>query len=217
MKNNNQSFSLSFLFILIIFAFQSCTQKEEVKLKIDYPQLIMYTPTSAIEGLSIKFVWSTLPNANYIVQISNDNFVNNIDTLIRNKDTTTISVTGLNSNMMLYARIKAVSKDGSVNYADFRTSSLFLTENVFSNHTLNIVNAADVTKSTVKLSWQTDRHVTSIIKTTGNVSDTTQLTSTDLTSKTKTYSDLQANTNYTFKITKNKIVRGTVTAITKTN
>ena len=203
--------------MLPIFTFQSCTQKEDVKLNIDYPQLVMYTPTSAIEGLSMKFVWSTLPNAKYTVQISYDNFVNSIDTLVFNKDTTTVSVIGLNSNTMIYARIKAVSKDGTATYADFRTSSLFLVENIFSNQTANIVTAADITSKSIKLSWQADRHVTSIIKTTGGVSDTTQLTTADLTAKNKTDTTLLANTNYTFKIMKNNILRGTVTATTKAN
>lgn len=215
MKNTILSNHLFFLSILSVFAFQSCTQKEEVKL--DSPQLIMYTPTSAIEGLSMKFVWSTLPNSTYIVQISNDNFVSNIDTLVNNKDTTTISVTGLNSNTTLYARIKAVSKDGSAKYADFKTSTLFLLENVFSNQTSNIVNTADITATTIKLAWLADRHVTSIIKTTGSVSDTTKLSVGDLSAKTKTFTALLANTNYTFKIMKNNVLRGTVTATTKAN
>ena len=175
----------------------------------------MYTPTSDIEGLSMKFVWSTLPNAKYIVQISTDNFVDNIDTLVHNKDTATVTLTGLNSNTMLYARIKAVSKDGSATYADFRTSSLFLVENIFSNQTANIVTAADITSKSIKLAWQADRHVTSIIKTTGSVSDTIKLTTAELTAKIKTDTTLLANTSYTFKIMKNKTLRGTVTATTK--
>jgi len=215
MKINIQFNNLTLFLMFTLFAFQSCTQKDEVKL--ESPQLIMYTPTSDIEGLSMKFVWSTLPAANYIVQISNDNFISNIDSLVKNKDTTTVSVTGLNSNTKLYARIKAVSKDGSVNYADFRTSSLFLVENVFSNHTANIVSTTDITATTIKLAWQADRHVTSIIKTSGSVSDTTQLTTADLSAKNKTFTALLANTSYTFKMMKNKTLRGTVTATTKIN
>ena len=215
MKNAVLIYHLSFLLIISVFAFQSCTQKEEVKL--DSPQLIMYTPTSAIEGLSMKFGWTTVPNANYIVQISTDNFVNNIDTLVNNRDTTTISVTGLNSNTTLYARIKAVRKDGSAKYADFKTSTLFLLENIFSNQTSNIINTSDITATTIKLVWLADRHVTSIIKTTGNVSDTTKLSVGDLSAKTKTFTALLANTNYTFKIMKNNVLRGTVTATTKAN
>ncbi|MFZ4412468.1 MAG: hypothetical protein ACOYOV_05230 [Bacteroidales bacterium] len=215
MKNIIQFNSLSFLLLFTVFAFQSCTQKADVKLNIDYPQLVMYTPTSDKEGLSMKFVWSTFPNSNYTVQISTDNFVNNIDTLLMNKDTTTVSVNGLNSNTMIYARIKAMSKDGSATYADFRTSSLFLVENIFSNQTANIVTAADITTKSVKLAWQADRQVTSIIKTTGSVSDTIKLTAAELTAKIKTDTTLLANTNYTFKIMKNKILRGTVTATTK--
>ena len=216
MKNNILLYHVSFLLLLFVFTFQSCTQKEEVKL--DAPQLIMYTPTSDIEGLSMKFAWSTLPKANYALQISTDNFVNDIDTLVMKEDITTISVKGLNSNTMLYARIKAVSKDGTANYADFRTSSLFLVENVFTNQTANVVIAADITSKSIKLFWQADRHVTSIIKTTGSVSDTTQLTTANLTAKYyKTDTTLLANTNYTFKIMKNNILRGTVTATTKAN
>ncbi|MEI6753265.1 MAG: hypothetical protein WCK78_08845 [Paludibacter sp.] len=215
MKNAVLIYHLSFLLIISVFAFQSCTQKEEVKL--DSPQLIMYTPTSAIEGLSMKFGWTTVLNANYIVQISTDNFVNNIDTLVNNRDTTTISVTGLNSNTTLYARIKAVSKDGSAKYADFKTSTLFLLENIFSNQTSNIINTSDITATTIKLVWLADRHVTSIIKTTGSVSDTTKLSVGDLSAKTKTFTALLANTNYTFKIMKNNVLRGTVTATTKAN
>ena len=215
MKNNILIYHLSFLLLLFVFTFQSCTQKEEVKL--DSPQLIMYTPTTDIEGLSMKFVWTTLPNATYIVQISYDNFVSNIDTLVMNKDTATVSVTGLNSNTTLYARIKGVSKEGSVKYADFETSNIFLLENVFSNQTANIVNTGDITATTIKLSWLASRHVTSIIKTCGVVSDTTQLSTADLTAKTKTFTALLANTNYSFKIMKNNIVRGTVTASTKAN
>ena len=177
----------------------------------------MYTPTSAIEGLSMKFGWTTVPNANYIVQISSDNFANNIDTLVNNRDTTTISVTGLNSNTTLYARIKAVSKDGSAKYADFKTSTLFLLENIFSNQTSNIINTSDITATTIKLVWLADRHVTSIIKTTDSVSDTTKLSVGDLSAKTKTFTALLANTNYTFKIMKNNVLRGTVTATTKAN
>ena len=165
----------------------------------------------------MKFVWTTLPNATYIVQISYDNFVSNIDTLVMNKDTATVSVTGLNSNTTLYARIKGVSKEGSVKYADFKTSNIFLLENVFSNQTANIVNTGDITATTIKLSWLASRHVTSIIKTCGVVSDTTQLSTADLTAKTKTFTALLANTNYSFKIMKNNIVRGTVTASTKAN
>ncbi len=206
---------MSFLLMLIVFTSQSCKEKEEIKLEA--PQLIMYTPTSAIDGISMKFVWSTLPNSNYIVQISYDNFVNSIETLVMSKDTTTVSVTGLNSNTMLYARIKAVSKNGSATYADFRTSSLFLLENIFSNQTANVVNAIDITSKSIKLAWQADRHVTSIIKTTGSVSDTIKLTPTDLTAKNKIDTTLLANTNYTFKIMKNNILRGTVTATTKAN
>lgn len=202
--------------MLPIFTFQSCTQKEDVKLNIDYPQLVMYTPTSDKEGLSMQFVWTKLPTANYIVQLSYDNFASNIDTLLMNKDTATVSVKGLKGNTMLYARIKAVSKDGSVNYADFRTSSLFLVENIFSNQTANVVTATDITSKSVKLAWQADRHVTSIIKTTGSVNDTIQLTTANLTAKYyKTDTTLLANTNYTFKIMKNNILRGTVTATTK--
>ncbi|MEI8274287.1 MAG: fibronectin type III domain-containing protein [Paludibacter sp.] len=215
MKNNIQLYSLSLLLLLSVFAFQSCTQKEEVKL--DSPQLIMYTPTADMEGFSMKFVWTTLPNANYIVQISSDNFVSNIDTLLMNKDTTSVSVTGLNSNTTLYARIKAVSKDGRVKYADFKTSTIFLFENVFSNQTANIVNTGDITATSIKLSWLASRHVTSIIKTSGSVSDTTMLKAGDLTAQNKTFTGLLANTNYTFKIMKNKILRGTVTATTKAN
>ena len=213
MKNTIQFYYLSLLLMLPIFTFQSCTQKEEVKL--GFPQLIMYTPTSDIEGLSMQFVWTKFPNSNYIVQTSYDNFASNIDTLLMNKDTATVSVEGLKSNTMLYARIKAVSKDGSVNYADFRTSTLFLWENVFSNQTANIINTGDVTATTIKLSWLANRHVTSIIKTTGAVSDTTQLTAGDISAKNKTYTALLANTNYSFKIMKNNILRGSVTATTK--
>ena len=201
--------------MLPIFTFQSCKEKEELKLY--YPQLVMYTPTSDKEGLSMQFVWTKFPNSNYIVQTSYDNFASNIDTLLMNKDTATVSVKGLKSNTKLYARIKAVSKDGSVNYADFRTSSLFLVENIFSNQTANVVTITDITSKSVKLAWQADRNVTSIIKTTGTVSDTTQLTSGDLSAKFKTYTGLVANTSYTFKIMKNKVLRGTVTATTKAN
>lgn len=201
--------------MLPVFAFQSCTQKEEVKL--DAPQLIMYTPTADMEGFAMKFGWTTLPNANYIVQISYDNFVSDIDTLVMNKDTTVASVTGLNSNTMLYARIKAVSKDGSANYADFSYSDIFLLENVFTNHTANVINTGDITAATVKLSWLANRHVTSIIKTTGSVSDTTELTAGDLSAKYKIYTGLLAKTNYTFKIMKNKVLRGTVSATTSIN
>ena len=215
MKNAIFIYHLSFLLILSVFAFQSCTQKEEVKL--DSPQLIMYTPTSAIEGLSMKFGWTTVPNANYIVQISTDNFVSNIDTLVNNRDTTIMSVTGLNSNTTLYARIKAVSKDGTARYADFKTSTLFLLENVFSNQTSNIVNTSDITATTIRVAWLADKHVTSIIKTTGSVSDTTSLTASDLSAKNKTFTSLLANTSYTFKVMKNNILRGTVTATTKAN
>ena len=215
MKNTIPLIRLTLLLMIPVFAFQSCTQKEEVKL--DFPQLIMYTPTADMEGFSMKFGWTTLPNANYIVQISYDNFVSNIDTLVMNKDTTVASVTGLNSNTTLYARIKGVSKDGSVKFVDFSYSNIFLLENVFTNHTANIINTGDITATTVKLSWLANRHVTSIIKTCGTVSDTTQLTSGDLSAKFKTYTGLLANTSYSFKIMKNKVLRGTVTATTKAN
>ena len=215
MKNAIFIYHLSFLLILSVLAFQSCTQKEEINL--DSPQLIMYTPTSAIEGLSMKLGWTTVPNANYIVQISTDNFVSNIDTLVNNRDTTTMSVTGLNSNTTLYARIKAVSKDGNAKYADFKTSTLFLFENVFSNQTSNIVNTSDITATTIRVAWLADKHVTSIIKTSESVSDTTSLTASDLSAKNKTFTSLLANTNYTFKVMKNNILRGTVTATTKAN
>ncbi len=215
MKNSIQFYSFFFLFILTVFAFQSC--KEKVEILFESPQLIMYTPTSDIDGVSMKFVWSTVPNANYIFQISTDNYVTDIDTLVFDKDITTASVTGLTSNILLYARIKAVSKDGSVKYADFRNSTLFLSENVFSNSTSNIVNATDITATSIKLAWLSDRHVTSIIKTTGNTSDTTQLTAGDLSAKNKTFTSLLAKTKYSFKILKNKTLRGTVTATTKAN
>ncbi|MEI8273825.1 MAG: fibronectin type III domain-containing protein [Paludibacter sp.] len=215
MKNTIPLISLTFLLMLTVFAFQSCKEKEE--LKLDSPQLIMYTPTADMEGFSMKFGWTTLPNANYIVQISYDNFVSDINTLVMNKDTTVASVTGLNSNTTLYARIKGVSKDGSANYADFSYSNIFLLENIFTNQTANIINTGDITATTVKLSWLANRHVTSIIKTTGSVSDTTQLTTGDLSAKYKTYSGLLAKTNYTFKIMKNKVLRGTVSATTSIN
>ena len=215
MKNYIPLISLTLLLMIPVYAFQSCTPKEE--LKLDFPQLIMYTPTADIEGFAMKFGWTSLPNSNYIVQISYDNFVSNIDTLVMNKDTTEASLTGLNSNTTLYARIKAVSKDGSVKFADFSYSNIFLLENVFTNQTANIINTGDITAATVKLSWLSNRHVTSIIKTCGSVSDTTQLTTGDLSAKYKTYTGLLANTNYTFKIMKNKVLRGTVTASTKAN
>jgi len=214
MKNINLFVRTSILVVatFIILFLPSCKQDEV--LKLDAPQLIMYTPTSDLDGLSMKFVWNALPNATYTLQTSSDNFVNNIDTLVLNKDTTTCSVSGLMSNTMLYARIKATSKDGSVKYADFRNSTIFLYENIFLNQTADVLSTSYVTQTTVKLSWTANRNVTSIIKISGAVSDTTQLQPATIAAKTITFSGLLKNSDYTFKIYNKNVLRGVVAART---
>jgi len=202
-----------FLAVSVIILFLPSCKQDEV-LKLDAPQLIMYTPTSDLDGLSMKFVWNALPNATYTLQTSSDNFVNNIDTLILNKDTTACSVSGLMSNTMLYARIKATSKDGSVKYADFRNSTLFLYENIFLNQTADVLSTSKVTKTTVILSWAASRNVTSIVKISGGISDTTQLQPATIAAKTITFSGLSINSDYTFKIYNKNVLRGVVAART---
>lgn len=213
MKIKYLIFDLSLLFIILVV--QSCAKKEDVKL--DSPQLIMYTPIADVEGLSMKLVWTTLPDAKYIVEVSYDNFSNVIDTLVFNKDTSSVTVSDLSSNVFLYARIKALSKDGSTQYADYKNSSIFLQENVFTNHISGVVNSSDISSNSIKLVWQSNRHVTSIIKICGDVNDTIQLSNSELLAQNKTFNGLLANTKYKFKIMKNQIVRGIVSASTKSN
>jgi hypothetical protein len=214
MKNVNFLLRLSIsLFLSISLLFMSSCKKDEVQ-NLDGPQIIMYTPTSDLDGLSMKFAWNALPNANYIFEISSDNFVNNIDTLVFNKDTTSASISGLTSNTMLYARIKAISKDDVSKFADFRNSTLFLYENVFLNQTNDVLSVSSVTKTTVKLSWAASKNVTSIVKIKAGVSDTTLLQPADLAAKTITFSGLSIDSDYSFKIYNRNVLRGVVAART---
>jgi hypothetical protein len=210
------------LFILLILAFiyafslQSCSKKDDLANTLERPQLIMYSPVSDTIGISVTFVWNRIQNANYKLETSNDSllFTNGTKTFDLG-DTTKWTVKGLRSNERFSARLKAVSKDGNIKDSEFSASTLRTIENIFTSQTNGVVAAANITASTVKLTWAAGKNVTSILQTTGGVNSTILLDATDISAKTKTISGLTSATNYVFKIQYNDMIRGTVTAITK--
>jgi hypothetical protein len=218
MKNirniNKMIVMLSFAFI---FGFLSCSKSNDGnnENKLEKPQLIMYTPVSDVDGMTITFVWNKIQNASYVLEISRDSllFTKAIQVFTLG-DTTKWTVSNLYSNTIFSARLKAVSKDGILSDSDYKTSTLLPIENILTL-SAGSVAAADIFSNRIVLKWNKAKNITHITQTVTGVSETIPISESEKLAGNKTLIGLLPATYYTFNICLNDMVRGTVKAKTK--
>lgn len=204
-----------YIFVLIFtivssLVLSSCEEDEDIVKVPD--QLFRPILSATVDGGQIDLMWTSVENATYYLEVSKDSLLFETDLL-----TATVEgriyyrVDNLWSNALYSARIKAVSSNSDIKDSEF--SELFVytgEDNVFYTP-----EDADITATSVMLSWDLTKDVSNIVVSAEGVDDTSvTLTPEEILVGSKLIEGLSSNTEYTFQIYLGEILRGTVTVIT---
>lgn len=156
----------------------------------------------------------------YLIEVSKDTLYNDIEmgstatSIIYGEDKSIkespYTMTGLDSSTKYYIRLKAVSSSIPESKWAYLSNYSFKTK---SEQIFESVSTADLTENSVILHWLANAEVTKLEILKGEEVKITKDLANDneaITSGTITIDGLEAQTNYTAKIYKNDIVRGTI-------
>ena len=200
--------------ILMLFAllFSSCD--EDVFESNTPDQLFRPTAFAAtIEGNDVDFSWVPIAGASYLLEISKDSLDFNTELqAIELGSVSSYSIEDLWSQTRYSARIKAVSKNPDIKDSEYKQIT-FITEieNIFYS-----VATEDIAASWISLKWDNTKDVSLIVVSAAGVPDlSVVLSAEEKAAGQKLIQGLNANTSYTFKIYLGEMLRGTVSAKTK--
>ncbi len=212
MKNHNK-YKIFFLALLVVgFIMPGCEKDEELS---DTPDQL-FRPISfaaAVNGVDINFSWVPIANAKYILEISKDSllFTNELQQ-IEILDSIEYRWENLVSRTQYSARIKAVSKDGSVKDSGYRMLT-FKTgvENIFF-----AVSTESVGLDYVKIEWNKEKIADKIVVSDqdSTVLQTVMLTSDHIETGELLLENLEVGTKYIFQVFNGEILRGTTSVRT---
>ncbi|MDD4190625.1 MAG: hypothetical protein PHI28_04805 [Mangrovibacterium sp.] len=208
--------SCRFLLLLIPFFFLtiSCEESDSSADKTEIPDQL-FRPvafTTNINGNIVSFSWVPISNASYSLEISRDSllFVNDLQ-IFPIDGVSDYSIGDLWSNSRYSARIKAISKDGSVKDSEYKQTT-FVTgiENIFYD-----ISPENIFADHILLEWDNSKNVSTIVISADGSADTTvELSGSDIEQGKKIIENLKNKTNYTFKIFLGEMLRGTVSTKT---
>jgi hypothetical protein len=206
--------SLKNLLTLLIFGsltLSSCL--EEPKIEASMPSQL-FRPiafTGNVDVVTVSFNWAPIKNASYLLEVSTDEFVQNITSVAIDQQSSFV-MEDLRSQTRYSARIKAVSKDAGVRDSDYQTL-VFTTglENIFFQ-----IDTAQITTETVDLFWEPLKTVTSLEIVKGDtLLKKVTLTAAQIETGNLLVDGLAPDETYTFRIFNGDILRGTTSAKTK--
>jgi len=190
----------------------SCDKEEATEDNIDQ----LFRPVmfeAEINANVITFSWVPIANASYSLEISRDSLLFSNELQVFPLDgLEEYTVSDLWSNSRYSARIKAVSKvtgvqDSGYKIINFKTG----TENIFYTVAENQIGADNIL-----VKWNSAKNVSKIVcSSAGNADVTVTLSASDKSAGQLLFSGLKSGTAYTFKIYLGEMIRGTVSATTK--
>lgn len=197
-----------FLSVLMI---TSCGKETTIK---DTPdQLFRPVISAGISNNTVAFSWVPIANATYSLEISRDSFkyVNDVQSF-KIDGAKSYYMENLWSQTRYSARIKAVSKDGSVKDSGYEEITFVTgTENIFYT-----VSSNDISTNSVLLKWDKSKNVSMVTVLKGSVIDNSiTLSPADISAGQRLIEGLTGNTSYVFKIYFGGMLRGTLTVKTK--
>ncbi|MGV8096744.1 MAG: hypothetical protein AB2L24_33225 [Mangrovibacterium sp.] len=209
----NKYYTIRLLMLLCLSFLVSCedeTSPDDIPDQLFRPVAFTASVNSNIVTLS----WVPIANATYSLEISRDSllFENDIQVFSLDK-AEEYMIEDLWSNSRYSARIKAISKNASINNSEynqitFKTGS----ENIF-----YAIADEDIEHNSVLLRWDKNKNVDKIIvSTTGGIDVTIPLSAEDKSAGEKLIGNLEPGTYYGFKIYLGEMPRGSVSATTDT-
>jgi hypothetical protein len=198
----------------------SCSEEETIsEVKVD--RLFRPVGFSAyVSGVEVKFVWTPIKNATYLMEISKDSllFENELQSIAIGEeaiDGGSASYTIEDycwSNTRYSARVKSVSVDPDVDDSGWQEVTFKTgTENIFYS-----VAAENINTNSILLKWLIGKDVSHIVISATGVDDRmVTLSNDDKNTGEKLIGELNPGTAYTFKIYLSTRLRGTITATTK--
>jgi hypothetical protein len=218
MKNIKYLNILSVLFYSL-FMF-SCGEEETIsEVKVDR----LFRPvgfTASVSGVEVKFVWTPIKNATYLMEISKDSllFENELLPIAIGEEAIDGGSASYKiedycwSNTRYSARVKSVSVDPAVDDSGWQEVTFKTgTEQIFYS-----VAAENISTNSVLLKWISGKDVSHIVVSAAGVADRmVVLSADDKSAGEKLIEGLNPGTAYTFKIYLGTKLRGTITATTK--
>jgi len=224
MSNNKESQKMKMLkyknvyipVILVLFlsCFLNSCEEEQEETEDSIDQLFRPVLFEAdINANVVTFTWVPIANASYSLEISRDSllFQNSLQ-VIPLDGVEEYTVSDLYSNSRYSARIKAVSKVDGVNDSEYKIINFKTgTENIFYS-----VADGQIGTDKVLLKWNSAKDVSKIVCSSAGTADVTfTLSASDKSAGQFQVSGLNSGTAYTFKIYLGEMLRGTVSATTK--
>lgn len=200
---------------LLLIAFlpatlSSCLEEPEVLYTTPSQLFRPITFSASVNVVDVNFSWAPIKNASYLLELSRDEFNSDIVS-IPIDGRASYQVTDLASQTRYTARIKAVSKETGVKDSEYASVTFTTgTENIFFQPA-----AADITSTSVLISWEPGKAVTHLaVSSEGETVRTISIPQPAIESGQLLVDQLSSETSYTFRIFKDSNVRGTITVDT---